>query len=155
MKSNPIEQFHLLTNRRQFFGKASTGIGVAALSSMLQADQPTGQAKALPGLPHFAPKAKRVIYLLQSGAPSQVDLYDYKPSLEKLHLQELPEDIRKGQRLTGMTARQAKFPLVKSPFQFHQHGESGMWLSELLPHLGDVADDLCKITSMHLSLIHI
>ena len=154
MKSNPIEQFHLLTNRRQFFGKASTGIGVAALSSMLQADQPTGQAKALPGLPHFAPKAKRVIYLLQSGAPSQVDLYDYKPSLEKLHLQELPEDIRKGQRLTGMTARQAKFPLVKSPFQFHQHGESGMWLSELLPHLGDVADDLCKITSMHTEAIN-
>ena len=154
MKSNPIEQFHLLTNRRQFFGKASTGIGVAALSSMLQADQPTGQAKALPGLPHFAPKAKRVIYLLQSGAPSQVDLYDYKPSLEKLHLQELPEDIRKGQRLTGMTARQAKFPLVKTPFQFHQYGESGMWLSELLPHLGDVADDLCKITSMHTEAIN-
>ena len=154
MKSNPIEQSHLLTNRRQFFGKASTGIGVAALSSMLQADQPTGQAKALPGLPHFAPKAKRVIYLLQSGAPSQVDLYDYKPSLEKLHLQELPEDVRKGQRLTGMTARQAKFPLVKSPFQFHQHGESGMWLSELLPHLGDVADDLCKITSMHTEAIN-
>ena len=129
--SQLLEESHLLTNRRQFFGRASTGIGVAALASMLNAKEPS-KSNALPGLPHFAPKAKRVIYLLQSGAPSQVDLFDYKPSLEKLHLQELPPEIRNGQRLTGMTSGQAKFPLVKSPFKFRQHGEHGMWLSELL-----------------------
>ncbi len=148
-----IEESHLLTNRRQFFGRASTGIGVAALATLLKANQPQPTG-ALPGLPHFAPKAKRVIYLLQSGAPSQVDLFDYKPSLEKLHMQELPAEIRDGQRLTGMTARQSRFPLVKSPFRFQQHGESGMWLSELLPHLGGVADDLCMINSMHTEAIN-
>jgi len=148
-----IEKSHLLTNRRQFFGRTSTGIGVAALSSLLKAEE-APKSTSLPGLPHFAPKAKRVIYLLQSGAPSQVDLYDYKPSLEKLHMTELPAEIRNGQRLTGMTAGQAKFPLVKSPFTFQQHGKSGMWLSELLPHLGGVADELCLINSMYTEAIN-
>ena len=148
-----LEESCLLTNRRQFFGRASSGIGVAALASILNADE-TAKTSALPGLPHFAPRAKRVIYLLQSGAPSQVDLYDYKPSLEKLHMQELPAEIRNGQRLTGMTAGQAKFPIVKSPFTFQQHGKSGMWLSELLPHLGGVADNLCLINSMYTEAIN-
>ena len=148
-----IEKSHLLTNRRQFFSRTSTGIGVAALASLLNAKEPT-KSTALPGLPHFAPRAKRVIYLLQSGAPSQVDLYDYKPSLEKLHMTELPAEIRNGQRLTGMTAGQTKFPLVKSPFTFQQHGKSGMWLSELLPHLGGVADELCLINSMYTEAIN-
>ena len=148
-----LEESYLLTNRRQFFGRASTGIGMAALASMLNADE-APQMSALPGLPHFPPRAKRVIYLLQSGAPSQVDLYDYKPSLEKLHMQELPAEIRNGQRLTGMTAGQAKFPIVKSPFAFQQQGVSGMWLSELLPHLGGVADNLCLINSMYTEAIN-
>ena len=85
------------------------------------------------GIPHFAPKGKRVIYLLQSGAPSQVDLLDYKPSLEKLHMTQLPAEIRDGQRLTGMTAGQKSFPLVKSPWKFRRHGKSGTWISALLP----------------------
>ena len=89
------------------------------------------------GLPHFAPKAKRVIYLFQNGAPSQLDLFDYKPMLNKMHGEDLPESIRGGQRLTGMTANQAKFPLAGSVFNFAQHGKSGAWMSELLPHTAE------------------
>ncbi|MCA9139433.1 MAG: DUF1501 domain-containing protein [Planctomycetales bacterium] len=154
-------ELQLQENRRQFFGRASTGIGIAALSALLNRDLHSSETTSgasriggLPGIPHFAPKAKRVIYLLQSGAPSQVDLLDHKPSLEKLHLTELPDSIRKGQRLTGMTAGQKKFPVVKSPWKFQQHGESGTWLSELLPHMGKVADDICVINSMHTEAIN-
>jgi hypothetical protein len=159
--SSPILDSQLLENRRHFFGHASTGLGVAALASMLNPDllakEPTRDAArigGLPGIPHFAPKAKRVIYLLQSGAPSQTDLFDYKPSLEKLHLTELPESIRKGQRLTGMTARQKSFPVVKSPWKFRQHGQSGTWISDLMPHMAGVVDDICVIKSMHTEAIN-
>lgn len=158
---NPITEMQLQINRRQFFGRSSTGIGVAALASLLNRDLfsketagDTARVGGLPGIPHFAPKAKRVIYLLQSGAPSQVDLLDHKPSLDKLHMTELPDNIRKGQRLTGMTAGQKKFPVVKSPWKFRQHGESGIWLSDLLPHMGKVADDICVINSMHTEAIN-
>ncbi|QDT28750.1 hypothetical protein Enr10x_40960 [Gimesia panareensis] len=158
---DPLTEMQLQVNRRQFFGRSSTGIGVAALASLLNRDlfakETAGDATrvgGLPGIPHFAPKAKRVIYLLQSGAPSQVDLLDHKPSLEKLHMTELPDSIRKGQRLTGMTAGQKKFPVVKSPWKFRQHGESGTWLSDLLPHMGKVADDICVINSMHTEAIN-
>lgn len=158
---SPLTEFQLQENRRQFFGRASTGIGVAALSSLLNRDLHSSEATSgsarvggLPGIPHFAPKAKRVIYLLQSGAPSQVDLLDHKPSLDKLHMTELPDSVRKGQRLTGMTAGQKKFPVVKSPWKFQQHGESGTWISELLPHMGKVADDICVINSMHTEAIN-
>ncbi|KAA0131520.1 DUF1501 domain-containing protein [Gimesia chilikensis] len=158
---SPLTEFQLQENRRQFFGRASTGIGIAALSSLLNrelhsSETTSGSARidGLPGIPHFAPKAKRVIYLLQSGAPSQVDLLDHKPSLEKLHLTELPDSVRKGQRLTGMTAGQKKFPVVKSPWKFQQHGKSGTWISELLPHMGKVADDICVINSMHTEAIN-
>ncbi|MCP4815147.1 MAG: DUF1501 domain-containing protein, partial [Planctomycetaceae bacterium] len=134
----------------------------AALSCLLNQDaavtarqkKPAAGAQGLPGIPHFAPTAKRVIYLLQSGAPSHVDLFDYKPSLEKLHMTDLPDSIRDGQRLTGMTAGQKKFPVVKSPFKFRQHGKSGTWLSDLLPHLAGVADDICVIKSMHTEAIN-
>ncbi|WP_339612881.1 DUF1501 domain-containing protein [uncultured Rubinisphaera sp.] len=105
-------------------------------------------------LSQFAPKAKRVIYLLQSGAPSQVDLFDYKPSLNKLDRTELPDSIRQGQRLTGMTAGQKNFTVVKSPWNFQQHGQSGTWLSELLPHMSNVVDDICVIRSMHTEAIN-
>ncbi len=138
--------------RRQLFSRTSKGIGVAALSHLLERDGKA--AGAIPGVPHFAPKAKRVIYLFQHGAPSQLDLYDYKPNLAKLRGTELPESIRKGQRLTGMTAYQAKFPTAPTIFKFSQHGKSGMWLSELLPHTGKVADDISVIRSVHTEAIN-
>src|SRR6266581_4310150 len=108
----------------------------------------------LPGLPHFAPKAKRVIYLFQSGAPSQMDLFDHKPRLAELHGTDLPDSIRQGQRLTGMTATQDHFPIAPSRFRFAQHGRSGASLSELLPHTAKVADELCFIKSMHTEAIN-
>src|SRR3954447_25317307 len=125
---DPFEETRLHITRRHFFGTSSRGIGVAALASLLSAD--TNTAGGLPGLPHFAPKAKRVIYLFQHGAPSQLDLFDYKPKLKTRRGTELPDSIRQGQRLTGMTAFQASFPTAPSVFQFQQYGQSGMWLSE-------------------------
>ena len=112
---------------------------------------PTG---GLAGFPNFAPKAKRVIYLFQSGAPSQVDLFDYKPLLRKLHGEQLPEEVRGGQRLTGMTSQQASIPLAGSVFEFKQSGKSGAWFSELLPHTAAMADDLCLIRSMYTEAIN-
>lgn len=153
--NNPIIESQLLENRRQFFGRATAGIGSIALASLLNPQLLSGASgQALPGLPHFAPKAKRVIYLLQSGAPSQVDLFDYKPSLEKLHMTNLPPEVRGGQRLTGMTAGQKSFPVVKSPWAFRQHGEAGTWISDLLPHMSEVADDICVVKSMHTEAIN-
>ena len=155
---HPLQAAQLISNRRQFFGKTATGIGTAALASLLTGQAPaatsTDRIGGLPDIPHFAPRAKRVIYLLQSGAPSQVDLLAHKPSLEKLHLQNLPDSIRDGQRLTGMTAGQKNFPIVKSPYKFTQHGESGRYLSELLPHLSGVVDELCFVHSMHTEAIN-
>ncbi|MCA9086891.1 MAG: DUF1501 domain-containing protein, partial [Planctomycetaceae bacterium] len=108
----------------------------------------------LPGLPHFAPRAKRIIYLFQSGAPSQMDLFDPKPQMKDHFGEDLPASIRMGQRLTTMTSGQAKFPVAPSIFNFAQHGESGMWMSELLPHMSQVADDFCMIRSMHTEAIN-
>lgn len=138
--------------RRHFFAKTGTGIGLAALANLLG-----GEARAaggLDGLPHFAPKAKRVIYLFQHGAPSQLDLFDYKPKLAKVRGQDLPESVRMGQRLTGMTAYQTSFPTAPSIFQFAQHGKSGTWLSELLPHTSKVVDDLCFVRSLQTEAIN-
>src|SRR6476620_6532049 len=125
--------------RRYFFGKSATGLGIAALSSLLRAEETGG----LPGLPHFPPTAKRVIYLFQSGAPSQMDLFDYKPRLAEFARQELPDSVRMGQRLTGMTSTQKSFPVAPSLFQFQQHGASGAWVSELMPRTAKVVDELC------------
>ena len=154
---NPWEQTALLENRRQFFGRASAGIGSLALASLtnpqLFGRTSTGSVNEL-GLPHFAPKAKRVIYLLQSGAPSQMELWDYKPALKKLHGTSLPESVRQGQRLTGMTAGQSSFPIVNPPFAFQQHGKSGTWISELLPHTAKVVDELCVVKSMYTEAIN-
>src|SRR6187399_2170276 len=132
-----------MMTRRSFFNASGAGLGIAALSSLLAKDAQA--AAGLPGLPHFPPKAKRVIYLFQHGAPSQLDLYDYKPNLATSRGLELPDSVRKGQRLTGMTAFQAKFPTAPTIFKFAQHGQSGMWLSELLPHTAKIADQICII----------
>ncbi len=154
-----FEQWQRLT-RRHFFGRTGVGLGVAALASLLNeqllADPATPKQAAggLPGLPHFAAKAKRVIYLCQSGAPSQMDLFDYKPKLADMRGTELPDSVRMGQRLTGMTAGQASFPIAPSMFKFTQHGQSGAWLSELLPYTAEVSDDLCFIKSMHTEAIN-
>ncbi len=148
----------LVLTRRQFFGRTSTGIGTMALASLLCPELFAVRSEdgngGLPGLPHFSPKAKRVIYLCQSGAPSQMDLFDYKPNLSALSGQELPDSVRRGQRLTGMTATQASFPVASSIFQFAQHGQSGAWLSELLPYTAEIADDLCFIKSIHTKAIN-
>ena len=149
---NPIEHSWRLATRRQLFRKTGVGIGAAALSSLLGRDSlfsaPETSAGGAPRGLHHAPKAKRVIYLFQSGAPSQMDLWDYKPNLADKRGMELPGSIRMGQRLTGMTAGQSNLPVAPSIFSFNQHGESGTWVSELLPHTAGVVDDLCLIKSV-------
>lgn len=147
-------------SRRDFLTKTSLGLGGLSLASMLNSENLFAsnriQNAALnpKGLPHFVPKAKRVIYLFQSGAPSQIDLFDHKPLLNKMNGQELPESVFGGQRLTGMTAGQNAFPLAGSHFSFGQKGASGAWVSELMPHIGAIADDLCFIKSMHTEAIN-
>ncbi|NND06073.1 MAG: DUF1501 domain-containing protein [Saprospiraceae bacterium] len=144
-------------SRRDFLGRTSLGLGAAALASLTNPLKSFGASSTMDlkvGRPHFAPTAKRVIYLFQSGAPSQIDLFDHKPLLEKLHGEELPESVRQGQRLTGMTSGQSSFPLVSSPFEFAQHGESGAWVSELMPHTAKVVDDLCFVKSMFTEAIN-
>jgi hypothetical protein len=144
---------HLRLTRRHFFSRASTGIGIAALASLLRQDLNASEG-GLPGLPHFAPKAKRVIYLFQSGAPSQMELFDYKPKLQQYRSTELPDSIRQGQRLTSMTSTQSSFPVVPSMFEFAQHGNSGAWVSQLMPHTAKIADQLCFVKSMHTEAIN-
>lgn len=145
-------------NRRTFLHRAAVGIGSLALGSLLgqSCGQPDADAQAelLGALPHFAPKAKRVIYLFQSGAPSQLELLDWKPKLREMHGQELPASIRMGQRLTGMTAGQKSFPLIGSKIDFRQYGQSRAWISDLLPYTSRVVDDLCIIKSMHTEAIN-
>src|SRR5262245_9646288 len=156
----PVSEAAFSVTRRHFFGRAATGIGVAALASLLAEDAgaaappPREYPDALPGLPHHRPKAKRVIYLFQSGAPSQLDLFDPKPGLEKLRGQELPDSVRKGQRLTGMTATQTSFPVAPSRYRFSKYGESGAAISELLPHTAKVADELCLVRTMYTEAIN-
>ena len=143
--------------RRHFLNGAGSCLGLAALSSLLVRDgfaAPSAEASGLTLAPHFAPKAKRVIYLFQSGGPSHLELFDYKPKLRELQGTELPESIRQGQRLTGMTSGQKSFPVVASKFNFQQAGQNGTWVSELLPHTAKVVDDLCLIRSMHTEAIN-
>lgn len=154
---NPLNELQLTLTRRSFFNRCGLGLGTAALASLLgesgfaqTGDQKTGLA----GVPHFAPKAKRVIYLFQAGGPSQLELFDAKPNLEKFRSQNLPDSIRMGQRLTGMTAHQSSFPTAPSLYKFAQHGKSGAWLSELLPHTAKIADDISFIKSMHTEQIN-
>lgn len=152
-----VYQHHLNMNRRRFLSRMSLGIGSVALGSLLIPDLFSGkdtEEAVLQRLPHFAPKAKRVIYLFQNGAPSQLDLFDYKPMLNERFGEDLPASIRMGQRLTGMTADQAKFPLAGSTFKFSQYGQARAWISELLPHTASVADDICFVKSMFTEAIN-
>ncbi len=143
-------------NRRIFLKAGSSAIATSALASLLT--DSTAQAAVTPpglhGLPHFPAKAKRVIYLFQSGAPSQMDLFDPKPEMAAKYGIDLPESIRQGQRLTTMTSGQKNFPVAPSIFKFAQHGESGMWMSELLPHMSTLADRFCMVRSVHTEAIN-
>ena len=144
-------------NRRDFFGKFGLGLGGAALFGLLNKSYGADAAGGFKGVlsqPHFAPKAKRIIYLFMSGGPSQLDLFDYKPLLNDKNGEDLPDSVRKGQRLTGMTGYQARLPLAGSHFKFAQHGKSGAWVSELMPWTAKIADDLCFIKSMHTEAIN-
>jgi len=145
-----------VANRRLFLRSTGAGLGGAALATLLHSARSNAMAseQGLPDLPHFAPKAKRIIYLFQSGAPSQMDLFDPKPTMINRQGEDLPASIRQGQRLTTMTSGQATFPVAPSIFKFNQHGQSGMWMSELMPHLSTVVDDLCMIRSVHTEAIN-
>ena len=151
-------------NRRDFLFKSAVGLGALATGSLLsgchsnnsRADMEVAdfQQKLLNTLPHFIPKAKRVVYLCMSGGPSQFETFDYKPELTRYFGQNLPESVRNGQRLTGMSANQSELPVAPSSFKFNRHGKSGAWISELLPYTAEVADDLCIIKSMHSEAIN-
>lgn len=152
------DECKLSLTRRHFFGLASTGLGAAALGSLLNPelfaasiDPKTG---GLPGLPHFPPKAKRVIFLHQSGGPAQMDLFDYKPKLGKLRGSELPGSVRMGQRITAMTSGQSSLPVASSIFKFSQHGQSGAWFSELIPRIAKIADDIAIIKTVNTDAIN-
>jgi hypothetical protein len=163
-----LEQYLLNMTRRRFFGTAArtvgAGLGAAALASLVgaapaqaavrAADGGAGQPRLVP--PHFAPKAKHVIYMHMEGAPSQLDLFDYKPHLHDRFDEDLPDSIRQGQRFTTMTSGQSRFPVAPSMFKFHRHAnnEDGAWLSELLPYTGSVAKELCFINSMRTEAIN-
>ena len=142
------------TTRRDWLQRSGMGLGGVALSHLLQRDASASDAGGVLDAPHLAPKAKRVIYLFMSGGPSQLESFDYKPMLAKMHGQNLPDSVRKGQRLTGMSANQASLPLAKSVFNCAQHGGSGAWVSELLPHTAGMVDDLCFVKSMFTEAIN-
>ena len=151
-----MDDHDLLLTRRHFFKAGAAGIGGLALNSLLGPDL-FGMNDALPNVgPHFKPTAKRVIYMHMEGAPSQLDLFDYKPGLQKYFNQDLPESIRQGQRLTGMTSGQERFPVAPSVFKFNKYAnnQDGVWLSELLPHTASLAKDMCLIRSMHTDAIN-
>jgi hypothetical protein len=158
MNENEFVKSRLNVNRRYFLGKAAVGLGGMALGSLLMPDLfgggGTDEAGLPLGLPHFAPKAKRIIYMFQNGAPSQLESFDYKPMLKKMEGQDLPESVRKGQRLTGMTAGQANFPLVASAIPFKQYGQAGAWISDLFPNIAKIADDICIVRSMNTDAIN-
>ncbi|MGB7324253.1 MAG: DUF1501 domain-containing protein [Rubripirellula sp.] len=159
--SQSIDEHYLRINRRHFFGRGLSATGLAALGTMMPevvANDATGNGPGYGpgsiGPTHFPATAKRIIYLCQSGAPSQIDTFDYKPELEQLDGTELPDSVRGGQRLTGMTAGQKSFPVAKSIAKFNQHGKSGQWISDLLPHHHKIADDICVIKSMYTEAIN-
>jgi hypothetical protein len=159
--SHPADEAQLLVNRRHFFGRSALGIGGAALASVLSDDgrlnaAPVnpGAMNGLPSLPHIAPKAKRAIYLFQNGAPTHCDIYDYKPLLKKMHGKPVPESYFKGKRFSTMTGDPSGKVMLAPVEPFHQHGQSGAWVSELMPHIGAAADDICFIKSMHTDAVN-
>jgi Protein of unknown function (DUF1501) len=160
---DPRLEQQLWLSRRQFFGGAGLRLGAAALAtlgvpSLLNVangqDTPTRMNPPLSGLPHFAPKAKAIIYLHMNGGPSQIDTWDYKPELQEQFDKDLPESIRKGQRITTMTSGQKRLPVAPSKFKFTQNGQCGRWVSELLPHLSSCVDDLALIKTVHTNAIN-
>ncbi|MCZ2343776.1 MAG: DUF1501 domain-containing protein [Bacteroidales bacterium] len=153
----PHHEFLTAQTRRHFFRAGAMGLGTAALTSLLPT--PTVAAESpviggLPGLPHFAPKAKRAIYLFMNGGPAQQDLWDYKPKMHDLFDKDLPDSIRKGQRLTTMTSGQARFPIAPSKYTFTQHGKAGTWVSELLPWTAKLVDDIALVKSVYTEAIN-
>ena len=148
--------------RRRFLTHTSQGFGYAALAGLMVGESSAATAPgpaaggigAMPDLPHFAPKAKHIIYLHMVGGPSQMDLFDYKPEMNDWYDKDLPESVRGGQRLTTMTSGQTRFPIAPSMYKFEQHGQSGAWVSELLPKTASMVDDLCIIKSMHTEAIN-
>src|SRR6201989_955186 len=157
MEKEQLEH-HLNLNRRKFLSRLSLGLGSVALGSLLIPNLFSGSDSDaddfIPGIPNFAPKAKRVIYLFQDGAPSQLESFDYKPKLRQMMGQELPPSVRGSQILTGMTAKQTSFPLVGSYYDFKQYGQSRAWISDLFPHTAKIVDDLCIIRSMYTEAIN-
>jgi hypothetical protein len=151
---NPVEEHLLNISRRQFFGKMAQGIGAMALGSILNNNIYAAPAspfeRGFLGSPHFAPKAKRVIYLFQHGGPSQMDLFDFKPGLASQFDKDLPKSVRGDQRITGMTSGQSRLPVAPSIFQFqkYENNQDGLWVSELYPHTASVAKDLCVVHSV-------
>ena len=151
-------QVQMTLARRHFLARAGLSLGTVALGQLLaggsaRADQERTHRGVLENLP-YPPRAKRVIYLFMSGGPSQLDMFDYKPLLNEKNGEELPEDVRKGQRLTGMSGNQASLPLAGSVFRFDQHGKSGAWISELLPHTATMVDEMCIVRSMFTEAIN-
>jgi hypothetical protein len=155
---DPIEEHIQSMTRRHFFRQGAMGLGGAALASLTPPALAARAARTATGGPlsvrHFAPKAKRAIYLFAAGAPSQMDMFDYKPEMADWYDKDLPESVRNGQRLTTMTSTQARFPIAPSKFRFQQHGKSGAWISELLPYHGRMADDLTIVRSLHTEAIN-
>jgi len=153
-----LKSFSMSLARRQFFRSVGLNVGGIGLASLLgssvQADMPNQAFPPLPGLPHFPPRAKRLIYLHMNGAPSQLDLFDYKPNLREQFDKDLPDSIRNGQRITTMTSGQARFPVAPSMFEFKPRGQSGLMMSELVPHLHEIADDITMIKSVHTDAIN-
>ena len=160
---HPTEEYYRNITRRQFFdvsartmSAAMGAMGIAGLAGAAEKIAGTQPGVSLPSQPHFRPKAKRVIYMHMSGAPSQIDLFDYKPALRERFDQDLPESIRQGQRLTTMTSGQNRFPVAPSIFRFSRYpnNQDGAWVSELMPHTGSIAKELCFIKSMHTDAIN-
>jgi hypothetical protein len=156
--ANEIFEHGLNVNRRRFLSRLSLGIGSVALGSLLIPDLFSGnsdeEVARIAGMPDFAPKAKRIIYLFQNGAPSQLESFDYKPKLREMMGKELPASVRMGQRLTGMTANQTSFPLVGSFYDFKEYGESRAWVSDLFPHTAKIVEDICIVKSMFTEAIN-
>jgi hypothetical protein len=149
---NPLTESQLMTNRREFFGRSAVGIGTAALGGLLARDG--AAADGLPGLPHFAPRAKRVVYLFMNGAPTHTDLFDYKPLQKQMHGQPVPQSFVEGKRFSTMTGN-PKGKVMLAPVEpFKQHGRSGAWVSNFLPHIAKAADDICFIKSMHTTQVN-
>ena len=152
---NHLINYQQLESRRNFLGRSCSLVGGAALSSLLGSRALTANDASRHLLPHFAPKAKRVIYLFMAGGPSHIDMFDYKPKMRDLHGTELPDSIRNGQRITGMTSGQSSFPCVAPMFNFEKVGERGTWMNtDLLPHTAGIADKISIMRSMNTEAIN-